>query len=93
MAPAVTGKKGSPPTVINAPKAQFNGWTPIPDTPKAENPFKKFLTTPEKPSSPAPSAAKPASTFGSGSGLFGSGVATSKQPSPFQFNGFGDNKK
>ncbi|KAF4958323.1 hypothetical protein FGADI_2489 [Fusarium gaditjirri] len=93
-APSMDGKKTSPPSVINAPKAQFNGWTAIPDLPKAENPFSKYLNTPAKPSSPAPSsAAKPASTFGSGSGLFGSGVAPSKSPSPFQFNGFGDAKK
>ncbi|PCD26515.1 hypothetical protein AU210_012938 [Fusarium oxysporum f. sp. radicis-cucumerinum] len=93
IAPSVNDKKTSPPSVINAPKAQFNGWTTIPDLPKAENPFSKFLDTPAKPSGPAPSAAKPASTFGSGAGLFGSGVAPSKQPASFQFNGFGDATK
>ncbi|EMT71082.1 Interferon-induced GTP-binding protein Mx [Fusarium odoratissimum] len=92
IAPSVNDKKTSPPSVINAPKAQFNGWTTIPDLPKAENPFSKFLETPAKPSGPAPSAAKPASTLGSGAG-FGSGVAPSKQPASFQFNGFGDAKK
>ncbi|KAI7764067.1 hypothetical protein LZL87_006449 [Fusarium oxysporum] len=91
--PSVNDKKTSPPSVINAPKAQFNGWTTIPDLPKAENPFSRFLNTPAKPSSPAPSATKPASGSRSGSGLFGSGAATSKQPAAFQFNGFGDDKK
>ncbi|KAG7405219.1 Interferon-induced GTP-binding protein Mx3 [Fusarium oxysporum f. sp. rapae] len=93
IAPSVNDKKTSPPSVINAPKAQFNGWTTIPDLPKAENPFSRFLNTPAKPSSPAPSATKPASGSRSGSGLFGSGAATSKQPAAFQFNGFGDDKK
>ncbi|KAL9562148.1 hypothetical protein ACKAV7_013692 [Fusarium commune] len=93
IAPSVNDKKTSPPSVINAPKAQFNGWTTIPDLPKAENPFSKFLNTPAKSSSPTPSATKPASGSRSGSGLFGSGAATSKQPAAFQFNGFGDAKK
>lgn len=81
--------KPSPPSVISAPKAQFNGWTTIPDLPKAEDPS-KFLNTPAKPSSPAPSVAKPFPTFGGGSGLFGSGVAP---PIQFQWNPSNDTKK
>ncbi|CZR44325.1 uncharacterized protein FPRO_14086 [Fusarium proliferatum ET1] len=93
--PSENGKKTSPPSVINAPKAQFNGWTAIPDLPKAESPF-KFLNTPAKPakpSSPAPSATKTALNFGSGSGLFESGPALSYQPASFQWNGSADAKK
>ncbi|KAF4436682.1 interferon-regulated resistance GTP-binding [Fusarium acutatum] len=92
MAPTENGKKKGPPSVINAPKAQFNGWTTIPDLPKAENPF-KFLNTPVKASSPTPSATKTALTFGNGSGLFDSGPALSYQPASFQWNGSADTKK
>ncbi|PNP74545.1 hypothetical protein FNYG_12168 [Fusarium nygamai] len=92
VAPTENGKKPSPPSVINPPKAQSNGWTTIPDLPKAENPI-KFLSAPVKPSSPAPSATKTAITFGSGSGLFDSGPAFSYQPASFQWNGSGNAKK
>ncbi|KAG9495908.1 hypothetical protein J7337_012474 [Fusarium musae] len=98
VAPMGTGKKTSPPSVINPPKAQFNGWTTIPDLPKAKSPFKaensfNFSNAPVKPSSPAPSAKKTAVTFGSGSGLFESGPALSYQPAPFQWNGSAGAKK
>ncbi|KAF5550909.1 interferon-regulated resistance GTP-binding protein [Fusarium napiforme] len=98
VAPVESGKKTSPSSVINPPKAQFNGWTAIPDLPKTVNPFKSdnpfnFSNAPVKPSSPAPSATKTTVTFGSGSGLFDSGPALSYQPSSFRWNGSVDTKK
>ncbi|KAF5623944.1 interferon-regulated resistance GTP-binding protein [Fusarium tjaetaba] len=98
VAPTENDKKTSPPSVINPSKAQFNGWTTIPNLPKAVSPFKadnpfNFSNAPVKPSSPVPSATKTAVTFGSGSGLFESGPALSYQPSSFQWNGSADTKK
>ncbi|KAF5234709.1 hypothetical protein FANTH_12061 [Fusarium anthophilum] len=93
MAAWENGKKTSPPSVVHGPKAQFNGWTKIPDLPKAENPFKNVSNTPVKPTSPAPSATKTTLTFGNGSGLFDSGAALSYQPASFQWNPSADVKK
>ncbi|KAF5982772.1 GTP-binding protein [Fusarium bulbicola] len=93
MAAWENGKKTSPPSVVNGLKGQFNGWTKIPDLPKAENPFKNVSNTPVKPTSPAPSATKTTLPFGNGSGLFDSGAALSYQPASFQWNPSADIKK